>query len=62
MAPNYNYISEISMSKMSWNLKVRVVRLWHIPDREKPENSNSIELIIQDEKVHTLLHVIFFEL
>ncbi|XP_070011312.1 uncharacterized protein [Nicotiana sylvestris] len=50
MAPNYNYISEISMSKMSWNLKVRVVRLWHVPDGEKPENSNSIELIIQDEK------------
>ncbi|XP_070022407.1 uncharacterized protein LOC142177011 [Nicotiana tabacum] len=50
MAPNYNYISEIVMSKMSWNLKVRVVRLWHILDREKPENSNSIELIIQDEK------------
>nr|XP_016484990.1 PREDICTED: uncharacterized protein LOC107805454 [Nicotiana tabacum] len=50
MAPNYNYISEIAMSKMSWNLKVRVVRLWHIPDREKPKNSNSIVLIIQDEK------------
>ncbi|XP_019236942.1 PREDICTED: uncharacterized protein LOC109217173 [Nicotiana attenuata] len=50
MAPNYNYISEIAMSKMSWNLKVRVVRLWHIPNRKKSENSNSIELIIQDEK------------
>ncbi|XP_070004895.1 uncharacterized protein [Nicotiana sylvestris] len=50
MAQNYNYISEIAMSKMSWNLKVRVVRLWHILDRKKPENSNLIKLIIQDEK------------
>ncbi|XP_070008774.1 uncharacterized protein [Nicotiana sylvestris] len=50
MDPNYNYINEISMSKMSWNLKVRVIRLWHIPDCEKLENSNSAELIIQDEK------------
>nr|XP_009767159.1 PREDICTED: uncharacterized protein LOC104218379 [Nicotiana sylvestris] len=35
---------------MSWNLKVRIVRLWHVPNRDKPDNTVSLELIIQDEK------------
>ncbi|XP_075113202.1 uncharacterized protein LOC107778967 [Nicotiana tabacum] len=29
---------------------VRIVRLCHVPDRDKPDNTVSLELIIQDEK------------
>ncbi|XP_019251001.1 PREDICTED: uncharacterized protein LOC109229910 [Nicotiana attenuata] len=44
----FDYISNISSNKMNWNLKVRVVRLWHVPDCDKPDNTVSLE--IQDKK------------
>ncbi|KAF3646508.1 hypothetical protein FXO38_19135 [Capsicum annuum] len=35
---------------MQWCLKVRVVRLWVIPDREKEDNPQSMEMVLQDKK------------
>ncbi|KAH0693272.1 hypothetical protein KY290_021467 [Solanum tuberosum] len=35
---------------MHWNLKVRVIRLWIVPDKFKPEIPYSLEMILQDEK------------
>ncbi|PHT30394.1 hypothetical protein CQW23_29988 [Capsicum baccatum] len=35
---------------MQWCLKVQFVRLWVIPDREKEDNPQSMEIMLQDEK------------
>ncbi|PHT54048.1 hypothetical protein CQW23_08510 [Capsicum baccatum] len=35
---------------MQWCLKVRVVGLWVIPDREKEDNPQSTEMVLQDVK------------
>ncbi|KAH0633182.1 hypothetical protein KY284_035968 [Solanum tuberosum] len=35
---------------MHWNLKVRVIRLWIVPDKFKSEIPYSLEMILQDEK------------
>nr|XP_016446998.1 PREDICTED: ATP-dependent DNA helicase PIF1-like isoform X2 [Nicotiana tabacum] len=51
MRANFDCISDISSNKMSWNLKARVLRVWHVPDRDKRNNTVSLELIIQDEKL-----------
>ncbi|KAM3264999.1 hypothetical protein P3L10_001993 [Capsicum annuum] len=35
---------------MQWNLKVCIVRLWHISEDENPDKLLSIEMLLQDEK------------
>nr|XP_016509422.1 PREDICTED: replication protein A 70 kDa DNA-binding subunit A-like [Nicotiana tabacum] len=53
MATKLHDIRQISSNSMQWNLKVRVVRMWEIPDRYKPEIPYSIELVLQYAKVVT---------
>ncbi|XP_075084809.1 replication protein A 70 kDa DNA-binding subunit B-like [Nicotiana tabacum] len=53
MATQIHDIKQISGNSMQWNLKVRVVRMWVMPDRFKPEIPYSIELVLQDSKVVT---------
>ncbi|XP_019227069.1 PREDICTED: uncharacterized protein LOC109208414 [Nicotiana attenuata] len=50
MTNHIDFIKDITISKMQWKLKVRVVRMWKIPDRFNPGNIFSIELVLQDEK------------
>ncbi|KAM3283619.1 replication protein A 70 kDa DNA-binding subunit B-like [Capsicum chacoense] len=53
-----DFFSEISNKKMDWNLKVRVVRMWHATPRDKSNFLLSIELILQDakgEKIHATI-------
>ncbi|XP_019241636.1 PREDICTED: uncharacterized protein LOC109221623 [Nicotiana attenuata] len=50
MATQIHDIKQISGNSMQWNLKVRVVRIWVMPDRFKPEIPYSIELVLQDSK------------
>ncbi|XP_019227248.1 PREDICTED: uncharacterized protein LOC109208572 [Nicotiana attenuata] len=50
MATHIDFIKDITISKMQWKLKVRVVRLWEVPDRFNPGTIFSIELVLQDEK------------
>ncbi|XP_019241683.1 PREDICTED: replication protein A 70 kDa DNA-binding subunit B-like [Nicotiana attenuata] len=50
MATQIHDIKQISGSSMQWNLKVRVVRMWVMPDRFKPEIPYSIQLCLQDSK------------
>uniref|UniRef100_A0A1S3XDX0 Replication protein A 70 kDa DNA-binding subunit B/D first OB fold domain-containing protein n=1 Tax=Nicotiana tabacum TaxID=4097 RepID=A0A1S3XDX0_TOBAC len=50
MATHNDFIKDITISKMQWKLKVRVVRLWEVPDRYNSDTTFSIELVLQDEK------------
>jgi len=56
MAANNDFIKDITISKMQWKLKVRVVRMWEKPDRFNPGSIFSIELVLQDEKVFLLCY------
>ncbi|XP_019246556.1 PREDICTED: uncharacterized protein LOC109226217 [Nicotiana attenuata] len=50
MATQIHDIKQISSNSMQWNLKVRVVRMWIMPDRFNPQIPFSIELVLQDSK------------
>ncbi|XP_047256192.1 uncharacterized protein LOC107846305 [Capsicum annuum] len=55
MAAKIDFIKEVSGTKMHWYFKVRVMRFWIIPDREKEDNIISMEMVLQDERISTLL-------
>nr|XP_009770374.1 PREDICTED: uncharacterized protein LOC104221090 [Nicotiana sylvestris] len=50
MATHIDFIKDVIISKMQWKLKVRVVRLWKVPDCFSLDTTFSIELALQDEK------------
>ncbi|KAM3303962.1 hypothetical protein P3S67_014994 [Capsicum chacoense] len=50
MDAKIDLIKEVSGTKMQWCLKVQVVRLWVIPDCEKEDNPQSMEMVLQDVK------------
>ncbi|XP_016512211.1 uncharacterized protein LOC107829248 [Nicotiana tabacum] len=50
MATHTDFIKDITISKIQWKLKVRVVRLWEVPDRYNSDTTFSIKLVLQDEK------------
>jgi hypothetical protein len=41
----------VSPGKESWRLKVRVLRLWSVASFMRPDQVNSIEMVLIDEKV-----------
>lgn len=51
MASRVNFISEIVPGKINWKLEVRIIRLWTLPEKKNPLNTNSLEMILLDEKV-----------
>lgn len=46
----FNPVSEIATAKDGWRIKVRVVRLWEVPTFMKPDQTNSLEMVLIDEK------------
>lgn len=60
MAPTITSVKDIMAGKIEWRLIVRVIRLWRVPDFKNPEQDNSIEMLLLDEKVsmvNFLIHV-----
>ncbi|KAF6157813.1 hypothetical protein GIB67_038281 [Kingdonia uniflora] len=53
MAPKtYNLIENINHTIERWRLKVRVSRLWNMLDFGNKKNTNRIEMLLIDEKLH----------
>ncbi|XP_045797898.1 replication protein A 70 kDa DNA-binding subunit E-like [Trifolium pratense] len=55
MPPKYNSISEISPSKETWNVLVRIVRMWFVKDMKRDALPYSLEMVLMDkkgEKIH----------
>ncbi|KAL2922158.1 Replication protein A 70 kDa DNA-binding subunit C [Bienertia sinuspersici] len=50
MTSNINLISEITPTRETWSIKVRIIRLWRVPSFENPSEEYSIEMILMDEK------------
>jgi len=55
MTIKFSLISSIRPGKSDWKLKVRVLRLWYVAEFKNPNERNSIEMIILDEKVRPSL-------
>jgi len=47
----FHSISEIAPGKDGWRIKVRVLRVWEVPTFMKPDQTNSLEMVLIDEKV-----------
>jgi hypothetical protein len=50
-ATRYDFVSEITPAKESWNVVVRVIRLWFVPDMNCKQKHYAMEMVLIDEKV-----------
>jgi hypothetical protein len=51
MDSSFDLLSSVVLGRDSWRLKVRVARMWSVSSFLKPELTNSIEMVLVDEKV-----------
>jgi hypothetical protein len=51
----FDMIGSVSPGRESWRFKVRVLRLWSVSSFMKPNQANSIEMVLIDEKVRRTL-------
>jgi hypothetical protein len=47
----FHSVSEIAAGKDGWRIRVRVLRMWEVPTFMKPDVTNSLEMVLIDEKV-----------
>ncbi|WJX79739.1 hypothetical protein P8452_62830 [Trifolium repens] len=47
----FDMVGLVSPGKESWRFKVRVLQLWSVASFMKPDQVNSIEMVLIDEKV-----------
>jgi hypothetical protein len=50
----FDMLGLVSPGKESWRVKVRVLRLWNVSSFMRPDQVNSIEMVLIDEKVYAL--------
>jgi len=55
MEKPFHSVSEIAPGKDGWRIKVRVLRLWEVPVFLKPDQTNSVEMVLIDEMVRRSL-------
>ena len=51
MARGLDCIGDVTPAKETWRIKARIIRLWKVPVYNCPSQVNSIEAVLQDEKV-----------
>jgi len=62
MAPRISFLADIRPGKIDFKIRVRVIRLWRVADRNNPKLIRSIELLLLDEKVcfvSSLIHFLY---
>jgi hypothetical protein len=47
----FDMLGPVSPGKESWRFKVRVLRLWSVASFMRPDQVNSLEMVLIDEKV-----------
>jgi hypothetical protein len=55
----FDMLGSVSPGRESWRFKVRVLRLWTVSSFMKPDQANSIEMVLIDEKVSTIFLLIY---
>jgi len=53
-------VSEVTPQKENWNIIVRVIRSWFVPNFNKERCPFSMEFVIQDKEI--IIHVILYML
>jgi hypothetical protein len=51
MEANYHFVSEISPISEYWILRVRVARIWTVPNMVAENVPNNIEIVFIDQRV-----------
>jgi hypothetical protein len=51
MDKSFDALSDVVPGRDTWRIKVRVVRVWEVPTFLNPLQTNSIELVLVDDKV-----------
>lgn len=51
MAPKLTLIDDIVAGRIDWKMIVRVMDLWEVTDFNNPQITNSVEMILIDQKV-----------
>ena len=51
MARGYDCLDDVTPAKETWRIKARIIRLWKVPVYNCNDQTNSIEVVLQDEKV-----------
>jgi hypothetical protein len=47
----FDSLSDIKPGRDTWRIQARVLRLWRVPAFLNPKDTNSIEIVLIDEKV-----------
>ncbi|KAL4275497.1 hypothetical protein AHAS_Ahas20G0113100 [Arachis hypogaea] len=55
-------VADINPTKLAWNLKVGIVRLYEFPSKWNPREIYSMELVLQDEKGNIMKCTLFGDL
>lgn len=55
----FDMLSEIVAGRENICIKVRVLRMWKVPTFMNPSETNTLELVLVDEKVGNLCWVVF---
>jgi len=58
MENSFDLLSAVLPGREGWRFKVRVLRMWEVPSFLNPEQPNSIEMVLIDEKVRLLVIVL----
>ena len=51
MARRYDFVGDVTPAKETWRIKARIIRLWKVPVYGSIDQTNTIEFVLQDEKV-----------
>jgi len=52
MKKSLDCLSEIVSGKDAWRIKLHIVRIWEVPTFLNPDQTNSLEMVLIDEKVN----------
>jgi len=51
MSGTQDFVASITLAKESWDIVVRVVRLWFVPDNYANQKFFAMKMVLMDEKV-----------
>lgn len=57
MTPHYTEVAGIIAGKIEFQLRVRVIHFWTLPDRNNTVEEGSLHMLLLDEKVMTLFEL-----
>lgn len=50
MERSFDYVADVVTGRETWRIKVRVLRIWEVPEFLKPDEINSLEMVLINQK------------